>query len=323
MSEAIKNSTSKIENIKDLDNTQILSNQLLLKVGEPIYLDFFGLESTPFNITPNVNFVYHSESFTNALNTLIVALSSGEGFVKITGEVGTGKTLLCRNLLEKLNNEAEIYLTAWLPHPMMEQHELLHAIAEEFKINLPENSRSGDFGSLNFMQNMLLELAQQGKIPVLIVDETQAMPDETLEFLRLISNLETAKRKLIHIILFGQPELNDRLNETKFRQLKQRITFSAELKPMTFLDICGYIPHCLKRAGCKHYEVLFDKSALKELEFGSGGIPRLVNILANKSLMVAYGEQQPIVKKSHVKLAIKDTEGANQHGFWDFLKGRK
>lgn len=304
---------SKIENIQNLDK------HLLLTVGEPIYLQFFGLQSPPFAITPNVNFIYHSESFTNALNTIIVALSSGEGFIKITGEVGTGKTLLCRCLLEKLNTQTELYLTAWLPHPMMDQHELLYAIAEEFKISLPDNFRSGDFGSLNFMQTTLLNLAQQGKIPVLIVDETQAMPDETLEFLRLLSNLETAKRKLIHIIMFGQPELNERLNEKKFRQLKQRITFSAELKPMTFLDICSYVPHCLKKAGSKYYSVIFEKSALKELEFGSGGVPRLVNILANKSLMVAYGEQKNIVKKSHVKLAIKDTEGANQHGFWDFF----
>ncbi len=311
--------TSKIENIKDLDNSEILSNQFLSKVGEPIYLKFFGLEKTPFNITPDIDFVYHSDAFVNALNTVIMALSNGEGFIKITGEVGTGKTLLCRNLLEKLNKDAEFYLTAWLPHPMMDQRELLYAIAEEFKINLPDNFRSGDFGLLNFMQDLLLDFAQQGKIPVLIVDETQAMPDETLEFLRLISNLETAKRKLIHIILFGQPELNDRLNQQKFRQLKQRISFSAELTAMTFTDLCGYIPHCLKQAGCKYPEMIFHKAALKELLFGSGGIPRLVNILANKSLMVAYGEQEVVVQKSHVRLAIKDTEAANQHKFWDIF----
>ncbi|WP_018233079.1 ExeA family protein [Thioalkalivibrio thiocyanodenitrificans] len=269
-----------------------------------MYATHFGLHTPPFRLTPDTSFYYDYRGHREALNMLLVALRSGEGFVKVTGEVGTGKTLLCRMLLNALEGERE---TAYLPNPCLNGNGLRSALAAELGLDCPRNL--GQHHLLRRIQDRLLALAADGRFVVVCVDEAQALSDEVLEAIRLLTNLETECRKLLQVVLFGQPELDQRLARPRLRQLCQRITFSHRLEPLDGPGVARYVHHRLEVAGAPRADLLSPR-ALRALHRASGGIPRLVNILAHKSLLAAYGEGASRAGAGHVRRATRDTEGA-------------
>jgi MSHA biogenesis protein MshM len=278
-----------------------------------MYQSHFGLREVPFSITPDTSFFFTSPHSQEALNTLLVAVRSGEGFIKITGEVGTGKTLLCRKFMAMLGED---FVTAYIPNPYLEPRTLMLALADELEITLARDVDQHQLlKSINFR---LLELAGQGKQVVLCLDEAQAIPIESLEALRLLTNLETEKRKLLQIVLFGQPELNAHLEMDSIRQLAQRITFHYHLGALSRDDLDYYLAHRLRVAGYAGAR-LFSRGAVGKLFKSTGGIPRLVNIMSNKALMLAYGEGRQQVEQRHVKLAASDTVARRQRALWPWF----
>ncbi len=268
-----------------------------------MYLEHFGMHEMPFAITPDTSFFYNYGGYQEALNVLLVAIRSGEGFIKITGEVGAGKTLLCRKLLNTLE---EKFVTAYLPNPCLTPAGLRMALADELNVQYARNI--GQHRILKLIADRLIELNANGKQVVLLIDEAQALPDDSMEALRLLTNLETEKCKLLQVVLFGQPELDDRIARPKLRQLRQRITFSYSLGAIDKEGVSGYLGHRLLVAGY-HGKPLFDADAMKMLHRISCGIPRLINVLAHKALMAAYGQGVFNIYCSHVELAAEDTEG--------------
>ena len=266
-----------------------------------IYLSHFGLREPPFGITPDTSFFYACASSQEALNTLLVAVANGEGFLKITGEVGTGKTLLCRKFLATLDDN---WVSAYVPNPNLEPRTLLLALAEEMRVKL--DSDLDQHHLLKALTLALLDFARQKKRVVVCLDETQAMPLESLETLRLLTNLETEKRKLVQVILFGQPELDERLAHESIRQLRQRITFQHHLGTLTREETQYYLAHRLAIAGYLG-EGVFAPGAVNRIYRASRGIPRLVNILANKAMMLAYGEGSRRVTAQPARAAAADT----------------
>ena len=267
-----------------------------------MYLEHFGLREPPFSLTPDTAYFFEYGHYCEALNTLLVALRSGEGFIKVTGEVGTGKTLLCRKLLALLDEE---FYTAYIPNPFLTPSALNLAVVEELGLELPRNA--GQHRIVKELNARLVGLTAEGRRVVLCIDEAQAMPAETLEILRLLTNLETEKRKLLHVVLFGQPELDAKLARPAARQLRQRITFSYRLEPIDLEGMTAYVAHRLVVAGSQG-RVQFTRGALRRLHRASRGIPRLVNILAHKSLMACYGRGGHTIEAAHVRLAAADTE---------------
>jgi len=274
-----------------------------------LYLKHFGLAELPFGITPDTSFAYSVQYHQEALNTLLLALNEGEGFVKISGEVGTGKTLLCRRLLQTLDDS---WVTAYLPNPNLDADTLFLALAEELAIK--DATGLDQYHLVRRINHALLDYARAKKRVVVCIDEAQAMPVETLEALRLLSNLETEKRKLLQIVLFGQPERDEKLRRPEVRQLLQRIAFHYRLGGLKKSEIENYVAHRLRVAGYRG-EALFTPAALRALHRASGGTPRLINILAHKSLMSVFGEGRQTAKVRHVRLARKDTEGARSVGW--------
>jgi MSHA biogenesis protein MshM len=268
-----------------------------------MYLRHFALKEFPFSITPDTSFFFSSAGSQEALNTLLVAARMGEGFIKITGEVGTGKTLLCRKLMASLGKD---FCVAYIPNPYLEPIALFMELASELGIELDPAANLNQHHLLKSLTLKLVELTGQGKRVVICLDEAQAMPIETLEALRLLTNLETEKRKLLQVIIFGQPELEDKLNHPSIRQLKQRITFDYHLVPLTGSELDYYLHHRLVVAGFKGGR-LFDGVATWLLERRTRRIPRLVNIVAHKSLLSAYGKGKRSVGFFDVLAATNDT----------------
>jgi MSHA biogenesis protein MshM len=282
-----------------------------------LYLAHFGLREAPFSLTPDTAFFYPHGSMQAALNTLLVALRNGEGFVKIVAEVGCGKTVLCRNLLAELREEA---VTAYVPNPRMAPQELLLALCEELGVAaepaapLPLGPRQASPRTLALLQRHLLAQAEAGRRVVLCIDEAQAAPMATLEALRLLSNLETEKRKLLQIVLFGQPELDARLARPQIRQLHQRIAFAERIAPMGRAEVGQYVQHRLAVAAAAPARALFEPRALALLARRSGGVPRLVNLLAHKALLLAWGGGAERVSPAHVRAAADDTPACRRSG---------
>lgn len=281
------------------------------------FQSYYGFTQQPFSLAPNTEFYVETKPQLECFNVLSYALQAGEGFIKITGEVGTGKTLLCRRLLNSLKEEGIV--SVYIPNPSLTPEGLWRAIGHELNLEL------NDFDIYQVqekIQQHLLLAAQNGRAVVLVVDEAQCIPEDSLETLRLISNLEAESRNLIQIVLFGQPELNTLLAENRFRQLKQRMTYSAELVPMDEDSLQHYIQQRMVLAGYRGMP-LFEKKALKLMVKATEGVPRLINIIAQKSLFSAYGSNQKIVSERHVKAAINDTEGARKIGFGNRLYWRE
>ncbi len=280
-----------------------------------MYLEHFGLTEPPFGITPDTSFFFAFSSYQEALNTLLVAARTGEGFIKITGEVGTGKTLLCRKFMASLGRD---FVTAYIPNPYLEPRTLLLAVAEDLLI--PLDAGIDQHHLLKTLTLGLLNFARSGRRVVLCLDEVQAMPLETLEALRLLTNLETEKRKLLQIVLFGQPELDDKLQQESVRQLRQRITFHYRLGTLRRAELEQYLAHRLAMAG-HGGGPLFTRGAILQLCRASGGVPRLVNILAHKALLLAYGEGGAQAGARHVRAAVMDTPAARQLRWWHRVPG--
>jgi MSHA biogenesis protein MshM len=265
-----------------------------------MYLAHFGLREPPFALTPDTRFLYERSGMQEALNVLLVAIRSGEGFVKITGEVGLGKTMLCRRLLRSLDGE---YTTAYVPNPSLTPAGLRFALAEELGL-----APAADWSSHTLLKKIneeLLACAGIGRRVVLLLDEAQALPPATLEGLRLLSNLESEREKLIQIVLFGQPELDVMLGRPELRQLRQRIAFAHRLQPLERSAAQGYLRHRLRIAGARRDDILSPR-ALRDLHRASGGVPRLLNILGHKALMAAYGQGVTAVERRHVRAALAD-----------------
>ena len=269
-----------------------------------MYLEFFGMRELPFTLTPNTDFFLDLDGHHQALEVVQLALESGEGFIMITGEVGTGKTLLCRRLL---NTASDDFVTAYIPNPFLTPDGLLLALAEELCLDVEqEKGRHHVLGEIN---KKLMSIKESGKQVVFLLDEAQAMPEESIEVLRLLTNLETETEKLLQVVLFGQPELNDVLARDSLRQLRQRITFSYTLPTLTLEEVNSYINHRLNRSGFPGVN-LFNTKAVQALAEASAGIPRLINILCHKSLLVAYGRGDTKISNVHVQRAVLDTEDA-------------
>ena len=248
-----------------------------------MYLDHFGLAEYPFSITPDADFVYRAQQHQAAMNVVLLALATNEGFVKVTGEVGTGKTLMCRHLLASLPGDV---VSAYVLNPRLSPTALLRVVGEELGLKMPEGA--DEHPLCQTIESELMQLAAEGRRAVLCIDEAQALPMESLEALRLLSNLETGKRKLVQIVLFAQPELDDMLQARRIRSLASRIAFSAHLRGLDRADFNHYLRHRLGVAGWRGGEV-FGPLATWWLHRESGGVPRLANILAHKALMLAYG----------------------------------
>lgn len=273
-----------------------------------LYLRHFGLQQSPFSLTPNTAFYVNLPQHHEAMQVLTTALNTGEGFIKVTGEVGTGKTMLCRKLMNEAPDDWKI---AYIPDPYLSPLELRWAFASE--LGLKQTDGIDNQQLVQLVQHCLVALAAEGKRVVLIIDEAQALPDDTLEALRLLTNLETEQRKLVHVVLFGQPELDKRLASYKFRQLRQRVSFSYFLRGMSFDEVQAYVSTRVDIAGVR--QPLFSAAALKAIWKYSRGIPRLVNVLSHKGLMLAFGENKLQVEARHLRYAAKDTEDVKAHRF--------
>lgn len=279
-----------------------------------MYRKHFGLREAPFSITPDTTFSFASGAFQEALNTLLIAVKNGEGFIKITGEVGTGKTLLCRKFLASLGDS---YVSAYIPNPYLEPKTLLAALGDELKLKVRRDL--DQHLMLKALTLALLEFAREGKRVVVTLDEAQAMPVETLEALRLLSNLETEKRKLLQVVLFGQPELDEKLNLPSLRQLKQRIAFHYQLKPLSRTELDYYVAHRLTVAGYAG-GTLFTQGALNAIYEASGGTPRVINILCHKAMLLVFGQGKQQIDEKHIRVAASDTPAAivkkNKQWWW-------
>lgn len=287
-----------------------------------MYRAHFGLRELPFSLTPDTSFFFACTSYQEGLNTLLVAARTGEGFIKIVGEVGNGKTLLCRKFLATLSTErstttdigiqdggitgrhAAKFITAYIPNPYLEPRSLLMALAEEFRI--PVDPSFDQHQLLKELTRTLLSYARDGKRVVVCLDEAQAMPLESLEVLRLLTNLETEKRKLLQVVLFGQPELDERLKQNSVRQLRQRISFQYQLHGLHRDETDRYLRHRLSVAGFNG-ETLFNSGAVNLLHRVTHGTPRLANIIAHKAMMLAFAEGRQQVQARHVRKAAADT----------------
>ncbi|TRY33913.1 ExeA family protein [Aliiglaciecola sp. M165] len=275
-----------------------------------MYLYHYGIKELPFTLTPNTSYFFGLPSHKEAIAVLVTALKTGEGFIKVTGEVGTGKTLICRKLLNELPKD---FVTAYIPNPYLSPAELRRSVASELNVALTDHADQQEF--THRIQQRLIHIHQENKGVVLIIDEAQALPMESIEALRLMTNLETESRKLLQVVLFGQPELDEKLALPELRQLKQRITFSYNLRLMDDDQVYQYVRHRMAVAGYQGTEI-FNRKCCKRLFRASKGTPRIVNVLCHKALMLAYGEGKQAVTLQHIDMAINDTEAAvipNRH----------
>jgi len=267
-----------------------------------MYYSHFGLKEPPFKITPNTEVFYTGGNRGAVLEALIYAINNGEGIIKVVGEVGSGKTMLCRMLQTMLPDKIE---SIYLANPSVAPEDVLHAIAFELQLKLPKNADR--LKVMQVLQNHLLARHAAGKQVVIFVEEAQGMPLATLEEIRLLSNLETKHDKLLQIVLFGQPELDENLNQVNIRQLRERITHSFNLAPLQTKEISEYLIFRLRSAGY-FGPPLFNTGAIKKLAHAADGLVRRVNILADKALLAAFAENEYQVTPKHVQAAIADSE---------------
>ncbi len=267
-----------------------------------MYLEHFGLNEPPFRITPHTDFFFDGANRGATLDALVYAITHDEGIVKVSGEVGSGKTMLCRVLMERLPRNVNII---YLANPSLSRDDILFAIADELGLSIAENARTS--AVMRALQDHLIASFGEGRQVVVLIDEAHAMPVETLEEIRLLSNLETNRHKLLQLVLFGQPELNDVLARPDMRQLKERITHNFGLAPLLRDDISQYLDFRMRAAGYRGPSV-FMPPALKMIERSSLGLTRRINILADKSLLAAFSSGSHEIGPKEVQAAIRDSE---------------
>ncbi|CAM3018182.1 ExeA family protein [Vibrio rarus] len=262
-----------------------------------MYFSRFGFNQPPFGLTPNTELFHGLAPHYEAIHTVMSAVNMGEGIVKLTGEVGTGKTMVCRMLIEQLEDQ---YTLVYLPNPVLDGDGIRFAIAKELQVNTDDHRAIVDN-----IQKKLLAMREAGKPVVALVDEAQALSDEALETIRLFGNLETINSKLLQIVLIGQPELDERLSEHHLRQFRQRITFNAQLRPLTLEEASAYIDHRITLCGGS--KNLFNLRQKKAIWRSASGIPRIINQLCHKALLLAFSSDKQTVANRHLFDAMKDT----------------
>lgn len=269
-----------------------------------MYYAHFGLNEAPFRITPNTEVFFSGANRGAILDALLYAISQGEGIIKVTGEVGSGKTMLCNMLQSRLPPHVE---TVYLAHPSVSPEEILHAIAFELQLEVAR-----DANRMEIMQALyayLLARHAEHKQVVIFVEESQNMPIATLEEVRLLSNLETGKHKLLQIVLFGQPELDENLRQPNIRQLRERITHSFDLPPLGVQEVGEYLMFRMRAVGYRGPD-LFNSNVVKRIAQGSAGLTRRINLIADKALLAAFSENTHTIESRHVAAALRDSEFA-------------
>ncbi|HEX9944786.1 MAG TPA: AAA family ATPase [Thermoanaerobaculia bacterium] len=267
-----------------------------------MYNQFYGFREPPFNITPDPRFLFFSDRHREAYNHVLFGIRERKGFIQITGEVGAGKTTLCRALLEELGPG---YVTALILNPCLNPTQLLRTILAELGL---QPGKADRVECLEMLNRFLLEQLEQGRDVVLLIDEAQDLDAELLEQVRLLSNLETDQRKLLQIVLIGQPELRDKLNDRSLRQLRQRITVRYHLAPLSRHEVEHYIQHRLQVVG-SNGRPSFTPWAVRSIFRYSGGIPRLVNAVCDKALLAGFVDNTDLLTWRQVRRAIRELEG--------------
>ena len=266
-----------------------------------LYLEHFGLAEPPFRITPHTDFFFDGADRGATLDALLYAILHDEGIVKVSGEVGSGKTMLCRVLMERLPDHVE---TVYLANPSLERDEILHAIADDLRV---EFSQTRITVALRELLQRLIALYAEGRRVVILIDEAHAMPEDTLEQVRLLSNLESNRHKLLQIVLFGQPELDATLDKPSMRQLKDRITHSFRMRPLSEADVGKYLSFRMRAAGFRGPDVFSPQAVIMIAKAGSG-LTRRINILADKALLAAFTDGAHSVSVKQARAAIRDSE---------------
>jgi len=274
-----------------------------------LYLEHFGLAEAPFRITPHTDFFFDGADRGATLEALVYAILHDEGIVKVSGEVGSGKTMLCRVLMERLPAHVE---TIYLATPSLARDEILHAIADELELALTHERTTV---ALRELQEHLIRLYGAGRRVVVLVDEAHVMPEETLEQVRLLSNLESNRHKLMQLVLFGQPELDATLAKPSLRQLRDRITHAFRMRPLSAPEVAKYVSFRMRAAGYRGPDV-FSPGALARVARASSGLTRRINILADKSLLAAFTQNMHAVIERHVRAAVADSEFARVSRPW-------
>jgi general secretion pathway protein A len=271
-----------------------------------MYTNFYGFRERPFEITPDPRFVYLSENHKEALAHLRYAMREGKGFSVITGDAGTGKTTLVHMLLRKLEGNIR---TSYIFNPMLDRTDFLNYICDDLGIKSAGMRSRGQ--SLTALNNFLLDCFTRNEKVFLIIDEAQSLASALLQDVRLLTNLETARHKLLHVILLGQLELDQILNQPRFRPLKQRINVRYRMQPLKLKETKEYILYRLKRAGAENLSI-FDNGAIKEIYRYSSGIPRLINIVCDNALLAGFSLEERRITKSIIRDVIGELEGSGK-----------
>ncbi|MDA0281144.1 MAG: AAA family ATPase [Proteobacteria bacterium] len=281
-----------------------------------MYIQHFGLAHYPFTLTPNTRYFLKLPSHQRAFDFVVEALQGESSFTKITGEVGTGETMLCRMILSALDALENRYVTAFIPIPVLDEESIIHAIADELKLSF--DPTASYYELLKVIGEELIRLSARGMTAVLFIDEAQAMTEESLEAIRLLTTIEKDSDGPIplQIILFGQLELDELLQRPALHELNRHLSVSYQLASLDRGDIEAYLDYRLIKAGYSGSN-LFTEKAIDLLFNGSNGIPRLINILAHKALMIAFRKGDRILTDKHIELAVADTESAQQHKLGD------
>jgi len=275
-----------------------------------MYYDYFGLEFPPYRITPDTQVFYKGGERSAILDAVVYGIRNGDAITKVVGEVGSGKTMLCRMLEEKLPARVEVI---YLANPSLTPENILHAIALE--LGLPEANERDRLKVMKALEAYLLKRHADNYQVVLFIEEAQGMPLDTLEEIRLLSNLETRHHKLLQVVLFGQPELDVGLSAPHVRQIKERISNSFRLKPLPFKDVSEYLLFRLESAGYRGPNI-YQPAAIRKITRASKGLMRRINILADKSMLAAFTENSHTVTARHVSAAIEDSEFMAKLPIW-------
>jgi general secretion pathway protein A len=267
-----------------------------------MYLDFYGLKEYPFNVTSDPSFLYLSEQHREALASLQYGIEARKGFLEITGEIGAGKTTVCKALLGKLDGSCR---TAFILHSDLSELQLIESILEDFGLTPPRRSKIAMIRELN---RFLLEELQHRTNVVLILDEAQTLKVKTLETIRLLSNLETDKEKLMQIVLVGQPELRKKLASPKLTQLRQRISVRYHINPLPVDEVGKYIHHRLRVAGSRT-GIEFEPGCYERIYHYSAGVPRLINLVCDRALLAGFSQGREVVGCDLIEQSMKEVEG--------------